>query len=361
MKEGSKGLRKIGVVEVSGSNYEMGFQYGSACPQIKKMVQVMSQNLEMDLDKIKAFSKSYIPAIQGYDAGLMDEIKGIAEGAKVDVEEIIFLTAWYEMAIFKSATTLVGCTSFAAVGEATIDGELIIGQNLDMVPTSEEMLILLRMKPEKGPKILALATLGALGLICINSAGLSVNGNMLVHKDFLSPAGIVPHNVIARKTMSCRSLSRAILAIGTARRGPAVHQLFGSSEGDVISVEVTPDDLGFIYPVDGIFAHSNNFLTERLKSGDMVSTIFPDSFIRVKRLDTLMRRHKGTLSVDLMKEFLQDHNNYPDSICRHADEDLPPNWQVKTIASIVSCPKRQKMHIALGNPCENEYIEYELQ
>jgi hypothetical protein len=33
---------------------------------------------------------------------------------------------------------------------------------------------------------------------------------------------------------------------------------------------------------------------------------------------------------------------------------------MKTLASIISCPGELKACIALGNPCENEYIEYRL-
>lgn len=355
-----KGKRTLKIVEVSGTYFEMGLQYGMACPEIKQMVQIMCQLLETDLEKLKTFLASYLPVIQGYDRNLLDEIKGIAEGAKIDIEEIVLLSAWYEMSVFKSTTTLVGCTSFAAGGEATTDGELIVGQNWDMGPALENMLVLLIMKPNNGTNIMALTTVGALGLIGLNSAGISVNGNFLVHKDYTSPGGIVPHNVISRKTMGSRNLSKVISAIAAAKRGPAVHQLFGSSQGDVIGIEVTPDDLGFLYPADNIFTHSNNFVTERFKSGDMVAHYFPDSFLRIKRLEKLMRRHDGKLSVNLMKELLQDHNNYPDSICRHADEELPPNFQMKTVASIITRPKDQKMHIAIGNPCENEYIEYQL-
>jgi hypothetical protein len=36
----NKGERKIKVVDVGGTFYEMGFQYGTACPEIRKMVEI---------------------------------------------------------------------------------------------------------------------------------------------------------------------------------------------------------------------------------------------------------------------------------------------------------------------------------
>jgi hypothetical protein len=33
---------------------------------------------------------------------------------------------------------------------------------------------------------------------------------------------------------------------------------------------------------------------------------------------------------------------------------------MKTLVSLISCPKEQKAYISLGNPCENEYMVYQL-
>lgn len=67
---GEKAKRKLKIVEVSGTSFEMGLQYGSACPEIKEMIQIMGQLLETDLEKLKTLSSSYLPAIQGYDPDL---------------------------------------------------------------------------------------------------------------------------------------------------------------------------------------------------------------------------------------------------------------------------------------------------
>ena len=63
-----------------------------------------------------------------------------------------------------------------------------------------------------------------------------------------------------------------------------------------------------------------------------------------------------------MKQLLQDHNNYPASICRHTNPRalLPIGKLMKTLVSIISCPAEQKAYISYGNPCENEYLEYGL-
>jgi isopenicillin-N N-acyltransferase-like protein len=255
----------------------------------------------------------------------------------------------------------MGCTSFAASGEATNNGDLIIGQNLDMTPEWNEMVVLLRMKPTKGPRILALTIAGLLGLISFNSTGLALDGNMLAHRDLTGFVEGVPHMVWQRQAQSSENIGKAISAIASAKKtGVAVNTLLGSQEGDIVDIEVTPDDLGFLYPQKGWIVHSNHFYTDRFKNRDLMGTIYPDSYVRSQRLATLMERHWGKLSITVMKKLLNDHNNYPDSICRHVDPGVSPKLQMKTVASIISYPKEQKMFIACGNPCENEYIEYKL-
>ena len=115
-----------------------------------------------------------------------------------------------------------------------------------MGPALQDMLVLLKMKPDNGVNVMALAPAGALGLIGLNSAGISVDGNMLIHRSYTSPAGIVPHDIITRKSMESKNIGKAISAVARARRDSAVHMLFGSSQGDVISIEATPDDRGFV-------------------------------------------------------------------------------------------------------------------
>ena len=127
-----------------------------------------------------------------------------------------------------------------------------------------------------------------------------------------------------------------------------------------MDVEVTINDLDVHYTERGILTHANHFKTERFRNTDLASVIVPDSYIRSHRLDRMMKENLNTLSVDMMKKLLQDHNNYPNSICRHPDPQaaLPIGKMMRTVLSVINSPKERKAYIALGNPCQNEYLEY---
>jgi isopenicillin-N N-acyltransferase-like protein len=352
-----KSSRGLKIVELKGSPIEIGRQYGEACPEISRVFEVFREATGLEFKAALTTAEKFIPYIQNYSPDIMEELKGIAEGSNLDLRQIIFINAWSEV----SMMGFTGCTSFAATGEATQDHELIMGQNYDAAASLEDLLVVLKISTSTGPRILALTQAGFMGLISINSAGIGIDGNFLAHRQYLGKAPGVPQMVWLRKAQTCENIGRAFGAIASAKRaGIAVNTLLGGQEGDIIDIESTPDDLGILYPEDDFITHSNHFYTERFKPFDMIGTIFPDSIVRSQRLLRLMRSKWGKLSASVMKGLLQDHNNFTESICRHVDPSVKPELQIKTVASVISSPREQKMYITWGNPCENEYNEYRL-
>ncbi len=357
-----KDKRRLKIVEVSGNHYEMGYQYGVACPEISKMVD-MTHQMFGGRDKtgilLKKFVPLYLTATEKYAPEVVEEIKGMAAGANVNFEDIFFLNITYEISV---PSVMEGCTSYAAGGEATHNGKVIAGQNFDYIKPWDDFVLLLKMNPSQGPRFMAVTAAGCLGLLGISSAGMSVNLNLLRNKNSLTPHNGVPTHVILRKIFMSENIGEAITAIATAEGRSAKNYLLTTGQGDIINIETTTNDLDIQYAERGIYTHANCFKADRFKSTDVASLFFPDAYVRSQRLFQLMERHHGSISVDVMKQILQDHNNYPDSICRHPNPraPLPIGKIMKTVASIISCPKEQKVHISLGNPCENDYFEYQL-
>lgn len=81
-----------------------------------------------------------------------------------------------------------------------------------------------------------------------------------------------------------------------------------------------------------------------------------DEFIKLWTEGRLRRGReliKKVNSLDGIKEFLSDHNGYPNySICNHG--------HIHTATSYIIDCTDNKILYCTGNPCENEYIEYKL-
>ncbi len=86
----------------------------------------------------------------------------------------------------------------------------------------------------------------------------------------------------------------------------------------------------------------------------------PDSYPRLDRIRSLMDKHYGRITPEIMMDILADHDKFPYSICKHIDETKPLPLQSVTLASYIMIPQEQVMLIAKGNPCQNEYLEYRL-
>lgn len=357
-----KNVRTLKTVEVSGSHYEMGYQYGRSCPEISNMLD-LTYELFGDRDTAKSIFEKYVamylPLTEKYAPDIIEEMKGMAEGANVRFEDIFSLNITYEISV---PSVMGGCTSFAAFGEAAADGKLIAGQNLDHIEPWQDYLVLLKMKPSDGPDIMAVTAPGCLDLIGINSAGISVNMNLLRTGTSIEPSSGVPTHVILRKLFMSEHLAEAVAAIASAGGRSAKNYLITKAGEGMVDIETTANDMEILFPEKGMLTHTNHFTAERFKSADLAPLIVPDAYIRSHRIHRLMERDYGHVSVDTMKEVLRDHTGYPDSICRHPDSKalLPIARIMKTLISIISCPGERKVYVAAGNPCDTEYVEYRM-
>lgn len=353
------------IISVSGDAYNRGVEHGSQARELIK------ENISYYLHLWKAYSKmerglvldqarGFIPAIERYDGEIMEEIRGIADGAGVSLEEVVALNSRYEFIWSKMAVEQAGvggCTSVAVAPEASSTGHTLIGQNWDYKPQLSGRCIILDIVQRGRPRILTHVEAGTVGKMGLNSEGIGLCINALISdRDRFMPK--TPILVICRGVLNSGSLGDAIGAVVSAERSVSANFLIAHGEGEIIDLEATPTDIGFIYPDRGILTHSNHFIDLRGRGiMDRVIAICPDTLIRGERAKRLISSRMGRIDVEVLKETFRDHFNYPNSICRHEDPRAHQDQQLKTLASIIMNLNERIIHITNGPPCENEYIK----
>ena len=80
-----------------------------------------------------------------------------------------------------------------------------------------------------------------------------------------------------------------------------------------------------------------------------------NSTCRHERIAALLEAQRGRLDADALKTVLSDHGNRPHSICAHPGERVSYSF-----ASIISDLDAGHMEIAVGPPCEHDYVRYEV-
>ena len=129
-------MKQFKIVEVQGSPYEIGFAHGSVGKEevqvsidtYKKMFMTYAN---LDWETAKTRSRSYIDYINTYDKDLMEEIKGVADGAGVSLEDILALNARSEVIMMEGSKVSDGCTAMAITPESTKDKNTLLAQNWD--------------------------------------------------------------------------------------------------------------------------------------------------------------------------------------------------------------------------------------
>ncbi|HET7616022.1 MAG TPA: C45 family peptidase, partial [Bacillales bacterium] len=171
---------------------------------------------------------AHMKAIEAYDAQMLEEMEGVAEGAGVDFEDILALNARSEIALagYEGSAFSDGCTAIGVMPPLTSD--TIIGQNWDWKGMQKKSLLLLNIQNGIGPEITMVTEGGIIGKIGCNSAGVGVCFNALITD---KKSEDVPIHLGLRAVLNSHSLTEAVSKIKDGQMASAASFLIGSDDG----------------------------------------------------------------------------------------------------------------------------------
>lgn len=358
------GEAMLRTVELEGSYYEIGQGWGTVFKEEMEKVTQIELNIiaafyQTDIEGVISMGRKYLPAAEQYDPDFMEVLHGFADGACIEFETLFAIRAVLEI-LFYSKRPEGMCTSFAVTGNATKNGQTIIGQNIDWHPGLP--MALLRIQWPNGVKQLALS-MGGIWEYSLSShiseSPFGIAATLTATPDQDSESTPVPISIVMNRAARQTSLEKA-LAVFTAAKTNLASFLLANGKGDIKGVELGLNDFVLIQPERDTLVHANHYESERLKPYDIFVQYVPDSPMRRERLADLLIQDYGKVTENHLMEYLADHNNAPKGICSHVDpaSDLPPS---ATLASVIMVPERKRMYVAPGNPCENGYVPYDLE
>jgi len=347
-------------LEVSGAPYEMGLQHGEALPErIRRFIDMILEAVtgpERPKDQILKRTHAAVPLLEEHCPNLLEEIRGLADGAGISFEEAVLLQLRGEVAQIPDGA----CTTYAISGAGTTTGEMFIGQNSDMGPEQEEVGIVLKLTPARGPRILMWTFAGHLGYHGMNSEGVAHFANALgggpEWKFGLS------HYPLKRMMLEQRTVGEVLTLLDRYPVASSGNYVLRGGCGNYCNVEVTPDGYATNCPgEEGFVAHSNHFLCSPWACPENYESSLKDSFPRLHRMHSLIQNRFGQIGVDDVIEFLSDHENEPTSICRHTHEHNDhPGGAGKTVCALIAEPEGGRMHVCKGNPCQGRWETFEV-
>ena len=358
----TRAVRPLPLVEISAADArERGRQYGEQTRLlVERSLAFYREEFErksgLAWPEVVARVPRWYPLIDEYAPGLLDEVRGIADGTGRTVEEIVALNGRGELRTRDPFAETSDCTSFVVTDEASGDGHVWCGQNWDWRSETAGTAVMLRIRQPGTPTIVTLVEAGQVGRHGANSAGIALNANGLA-APFQNGLGI-PAPFIRRRALESAGMDQALQAIFTARQLLSTNVLLTHREGFAIDLETTPGRHGWAYPRDGVYAHANAFTTfVPPQIGASYRPASSDSLIRAERTERTLRRAPETSSSAemhaLIVEALSDHLGYPNSVCNHPDPRAPRTFE--TLASLIVDLTTGEFWVAGGNPCTTAF------
>ena len=349
-------LAPIPLLRVRGTHREVGAQIGSARADV--------------LRDATAFPDGAVPAGRGRRGQLalaeryreltaaaypwyIEELEGAAEAAGVDALALFALATeeiWYEP---RARATKGRCTDLVAVPPATADERVLVAHNNDLSRAYQERLVAIEWRVEDDPTILSIGD-GIWISVGWSSTGLSLTGNELSPND--EKIGI-PREVNVRAMLRQPTLDMMTGEALRHDRASSYNDVLVSRRGDVVNVEgsATAAELTGV-DERGTLVHTNHYVCESMLRYEGDPAYAKRSATRYRRArELLARQAPGTVTAQGLREILSDHENAPDSLCRH-----PERWggESATVFWCVADMTDLRIMFGGGNPCDSVAQEY---
>ncbi|EHK24174.1 uncharacterized protein TRIVIDRAFT_67793 [Trichoderma virens Gv29-8] len=335
---------------------------------------------EMSLRIIK---EVYLPGIERYFPEALPELQGIADGAGVDLDEILFLNARYDLARVRGSTIrpcpsssninsirkaalnnhkgqngadqiqngvsvddlsdiqeLQECTTAGFLAESMHNGDIILAQNWDMSANVflKDTAVYLEIYPdisEDLPAMFITTEAGQLGRSGFNSAGLGVCASSLMSTEDYFPLDLslapgipqeplLPMSLVRRQFLHNTNFANALINVKNAPRHLSNKLIVGTADNFVMSLEVTPSTIHLGYPSNGDnFVVGSNHFTSNSFQASQWNDRYPggSSWFRAVRVAQRIRPlNNQELTEAKITEAFCDHLSLPSSVCQHMED-----------------------------------------
>jgi predicted choloylglycine hydrolase len=245
------------------------------------------------------------------------EIFGVSQYSN---HEYDYLASCYQRSLYLHAAhdighalqdlKLSGCTSFAAWGEKSEDGSLILGRNLDFYAGDgfAKDKVVSFVRPDKGYSFMMVSWTGMIGVLSgMNIEGLTVTINSAKTK--IPLIAKTPISILTREILQYASTIDEAIAIAKKSKVFVSESIMVGSAKDnkAMIIEVSPDNMGIYDVANGNqLICSNHFQSDSLKSDGSNQYQIKNSHskYRFDRLEQLLNENKkinSQIAVDILR------------------------------------------------------------
>lgn len=367
------------VIEMAGTPHERGRVYGESvktviadvvehwCSGLGGFLRRDGSAKAVDPDEyIDEFisQNDYLDAIEKWAPDLLEEVKGIAEGAGQDFKHIYGLQLVDEEWVYglrrglKKPTTK--CTAFGVPNQS--NNVSYAGQNMDVPTWVDGRQVLLRVMPNgNAPEALVFSKAGNLGLNGLNASGLGITCNTLAQLSYATDG--LPVSFIVRSVLSKQTIDEAEDFLRSIKHASGQNYIL-SSAGDMRCFECCGTSVVRYTPegLQGRVFHSNHPLINT----DAITLVPPErvrsktSLARLGSISDRLGNVSKKVVLDDVKAALAAHDNpdYPVSCNINRDGS---SMGFTAGSSIYEFSDKPRLHLAAGPPCETDFVTFDFK
>ncbi len=362
-------MKKLRILTVQGSSYEMGYQHGKAYydeihhfteDRIQLCMDEAWTGRSLPREAVLALADACVEVHQAYSPELMKELQGMADATGLSLGALIINNGFTDFidtvyAVGERAVPVQpefaadNCTAFLAPNKTTSDGHGMYGQTWDMHDSATPHVMLLQGKPTHAPQFLSLTINGCIGMIGMNSAGIAVGINNIMAKD--GQAGVTWPFVI-RKVLMQETLEDAIACVTEAQLAGAHNYMLMDKEGRGCNIEAMSTRYQIDWLDEDTIAHTNHCIVpynnevERERTPESLQS----SQKRLSRAQELLEQRPIT------PETLMDITRDDEAICVRSK----PPMHVESCGAAIMRPATGDFWAVWGLPAENNYEHFSL-
>lgn len=356
--------RPIRLLELFGGPTHRGHLHGAAFPnEIRRYTDDRTaivgsgtwSGRPATRDDALELAERMLPAHEEYAPDLHQEMVSMAEAAAITPAEAVIVGGFTDFvdtvrALGHSDLPIEDDCTAVVVPDHRARGAGYLAQTWDMHDSATEHVVMLHVLPDDGIPALVYSTVGCLGQIGMNAAGIAVGINNLVASN--GKVGVTWPFVV-RKALQQPTFDSAVDAIVAADVAGAHSFLILSADGQGCMVEAMPDRSEVIRLDHEVLVHTNHCL---LPSTAALEAERPDdlqasSKERLGRAADLLA--EGEIDLDRLTALTRD----PDAICRTS---RPPH-HVESCGAAIMRPRTGEFWACWGLPSDNDYERFELE
>lgn len=367
------------VIVISGSYHEMGVQYGTQMSDyIARNAMVVYERTRPNWDTWEHL----VEAMDAYEKEMTEKTpaavemwKGISEGSGVDYNLIRLLNLSLELMIMPpakddSAADAKTCSHISAWGDATADGEMIAGLNVDQGWNTGTYSCIVLAYPKDGNAILFVPPWAGIAGFSfgINSAGVTITGSGGMNAR-PEDSSFGPDNMASKLQilLECSSAEEALNKYLSLETGSAENAQFLDANTSFM-VEYTPAvhvvrQAGDNGEKDYLIA-TNYFIDKAMSEANYPDEWMGglwDSIPRYKSYEQMISENYGGITVETVMEMLGctkywDGTQWQeDTLSLEPFEDPKSLWspearseEYKTLLSCIAVPSQFRIYVNQG-------------